>query len=68
MNKLGQWLCKIGVHNHTIYKIEQLSLYKSYDYAICKRCGKKFHRRNDNYTLSCWIDEDLAKAIERGKE
>ena len=29
MNKLGQWLCKIGVHNHTIYKIEQLSLYKS---------------------------------------
>ena len=68
MSKLGEWLCKHGIHNRKIYEYRYRFRYptllnnntKSYfDLAKCKRCGMKFYRENDEFQLSFWKEGEF---------
>lgn len=68
MSKLGEWLCKHGIHNRKIYRHkykyrcpELPTPYSilGYDLAKCKRCGKKFYRENDEFQLSFWKEGEF---------
>lgn len=68
MSKLGEWLCKHGIHNRKIYGHKYKFRYPEllnnntksiYDLAKCKRCGKKFYRENDEFQLSFWKEGEF---------
>lgn len=68
MSKLGEWLCKHGIHNRKIYgyryrfrypTLQRDDIIEKYDIAKCKRCGKEFYRENDEFQLSFWKEGEF---------